>query len=106
MSTHEGKNAEIGNCGGLEGGCDGNGGSRGSLIYMNKRNVGSGGAGYITNGESVICDLDTCSDDIYAEGGYAYVNGNMGGSVSIVQDSKKVRSLGEFGGGGMGKFSQ
>ena len=68
------------------------------------RRNGAGGAGYLTNGESV-CFLDICADDVnnvIAEGGYSYVNGNMGGSVSNTNDDG---GLGGFGGGGMGKLS-
>ena len=64
----------------------------------------------MTNGESICGDSKTevdCtgSNDIYAEGGNAYVNGNMGGSVSVYPDRLRVGALGGFGGGGMGKSS-
>ena len=141
LSTRSlGENAETGNCGGFSNstsrvGCDGNGGARGNQVdiesynNLNKKVAGAGGAGYITNGGSVcgdyedrtlqaggetVCGSDT-GKDIFAEGGYAYVNGNMGGSETNVEtesddagtgrDRSKIGGLGGFGGGGMGKFS-
>ena len=53
----------------------------------------------MTNGQSLDINNNI------AEGGNAYVNGNMGGSISTVKDGGKsgTGGLGGFGGGGMGK---
>ena len=51
--------------------------------------------------------FESCNEgNVLAQGGNAYVNGNMGGSVSTVEYKERKQGsngLGGFGGGGMGK---
>ena len=106
----KGGDAKTDECGGSSNGdssCNGKGGKRGDSVEGAIFH-GSGGAGYLTNGESVcgVCvsyDSQYCSyefeecdtNNVIAEGGRAYVNGNKGGLIGF-------GSLGGFGGGGKG----
>ena len=100
----------------MEGGSDGNGGAKGSRnnngVDTNTL-VGSGGAGYVTDGESV-CGANTsgsgatqdCDEtNVIAQGDHANLNGNKGGFVKVVDDEDAGASggAGGFGGGGQGK---
>ena len=112
----------------MNGGSDGNGGEKGRQLddeEITTLFVGAGGAGYMTDGESVcgIPEYDgwnvknepkDCDEQIFngeeanviAEGGHAYVNGNKGGFKIIVDDevdSDASGGAGGFGGGGQGK---
>ena len=75
----------------------------------------------MTNGESVcgipeyssqnknepqICSFTDYGNNVIAEGGHAYVNGNKGGFKYIVtEDGVRVTGgAGGFGGGGQGKY--
>ena len=117
----KGGDAKTDECGGSSNGdssCNGKGGKRGDSVEGAIFH-GSGGAGYLTNGESVcgVCvsyDSQYCSyefeecdtNNVIAEGGRAYVNGNKGGFKIIVDDevdSDASGGAGGFGGGGQGK---
>ena len=97
----------------MEGGSDGNGGSKGSRDNDSNTSVGSGGAGYMTDGESVCgtyksgATQDCDETNVIAQGGRAYLNGNMGGFESIAEEdqdrSGASGGYGGFGGGGQGK---
>ena len=108
-SIYEGWDAKIFECGGSFNGdsCNGEGGLKGIVEGSGStRSPGSGGAGYLTGGESVCGNFEAedCNDDnILAEGGQAYVNGNRGGFVEIEADFSDSGGAGGFGGGGQGK---
>ena len=131
-SIYEGWDAKIFECGGSFNGdsCNGEGGLKGIVTGVsftptgfstNTRFslVGSGGAGYLTDGESVCgkfsgliqggqFKIEDCNgSNVLAQGGHAYVNGNKGGfepTVAAFPDSFSVPGgSGGFGGGGQGK---
>ena len=131
MTTrYEGWDAKTDECGGSNNdSCNGEGGQKGIVkgaggptptgfsVYTRYSLVGSGGDGYLTDGESVCgkfrgqyeeFNIEDCnSSNVLAQGGHAYVNGNKGGFVptdTSFQNSFSVPGgAGGFGGGGQGK---
>ena len=126
----KGGDAKTDECGGSSKGdnnnsCNGNGGKKGD---GGSGLAGSGGAGYLTNGESVcgritieipvdfkIEDCNVNVSNVLAQGGHAYVYGNEGGFIQIVDgnhpfiqifddDGGAPGGAGGFGGGGPGKY--